>query len=284
MKLDADSRTLGDLTGRTVLITGASSGIGAAMVTRFLAAGARVHGVARRGEEMERQWPQALTAGRFVAHALDVSDGAAVQALMDELAETDPLDTLVLAAGRNLNPRAFAEVSFEAFDELMRVNLSGVFYFVRAGIGQLRASTGDVVIVSSVSALWPDHSGPAYQASKAALVALARGVARDEHANGVRVTTIMPAFVNTPIVDRRPVPPPPEMRALFIQPQDVAEAALAAITIPGRTTVSEITLTATRIQSVGNTQDANPEIPETLRAELGMGGGETASPVSGSPG
>jgi NAD(P)-dependent dehydrogenase (short-subunit alcohol dehydrogenase family) len=270
MRLDADTRTLGDLTGRTVLVTGASSGIGAAVVTRFLAAGARVHGVARRRDEMERRWAAERAAERFVPHPLDVSDGDAVQALMDRLAATDPVDTLVLAAGRNVNPRTFGEVSFEAFDDLMRVNLSGVFYFLRAGIDQLRDSRGDAVIVSSVSALWPDHSGPAYQASKAALVALARGVARDEHANGVRVTTVMPAFVNTPIVDRRPVPPPPGLRSLFIQPEDVAETALAAITIPGRTTVSEITLTATRIQSIGNTQNANPEIPESLRGELGL--------------
>lgn len=270
MKLDANSRTLGDLTGRTVLITGASSGIGAATVTRFLAAGARVHGVARRGGEMSALWPEAAADGRFVPHALDVSDGDAVQTLMDELADSDPLDTLVLAAGGNVNPREFGELTFGAFDDLMKVNLSGVFYFMRAGIAQLRASTGDVVIVSSVSALWPDHSGPAYQASKAALVALARGVARDEHAHGVRVTTIMPAFVNTAIVDRRPVPPPAALRELFIQPQDVAEAALAAITIPGRTTVAEITLTATRIQSIGNTQNANPAIPAALREELGL--------------
>ncbi len=270
MRLDPDVRTLGDLTGRTVLVTGASSGIGAATVTRFLAAGARVHGVARRGEEMERQWPEEIAEGRFHAHPLDVSDGEAAQALMDELAENDPVDTMVLAAGRNVNPRAFGEVSFEAFDELMKVNISGVFYFLRAGVQQLRDSRGDAVLISSVSALWPDHSGPAYQASKAALVAMARGIARDEHAHGVRVTTIMPAFVNTPIVDRRPVPPPAELRGLFIQPQDVAEAALAAITLPGRTTVSEITLTATRLQSIGNTQNANPEIPEELRAELGL--------------
>ena len=267
MRLDANERTLGDLTGRTVLVTGASSGIGEATVTRFLAAGARVHGVARRGDEMARLWPDAVVEGRFVPHALDVSDGDGVQALMDELSTSDPLDTLVLAAGRNINPRAFGEVSFNAFDDLMKVNLSGVFYFLRAGIGQLRDSTGDVVIISSVSALWPDHSGPAYQASKAALVALARGVARDEHAEGVPVTAIMPAFVNTPIVDRRPVPLPAEVRGLLIQPQDVAEAALAAITLPGRTTVSEITLTATRIQSIGNTQVANPEIPSALRTE-----------------
>jgi NADP-dependent 3-hydroxy acid dehydrogenase YdfG len=96
------------------------------------------------------------------------------------------------------------------------------------------------------------------------MIGLARGAARDEHANGVRITTILPGVVNTPILDRRPSPPPQELRRWFIQPDDVAQATLAAITIPGRTTVSEITLAATRLQSIGNTQQATPTLPEGL--------------------
>lgn len=266
MKLDPNHRRLGDLTGRTVLVTGASSGIGASTVLRFLDAGARVHGVARSADALDALAPEALAEGRFMPHALDVSDGPGVQALLDGLAETDPLDTLVLAAGRNVNPRAFGELTFEAFDDVLKVNLSGVFYFLRGALPQLRESTGDVVIISSVAALWPDHSGAAYQASKAGVIGLARGAGWDEHGAGVRITSILPGVVNTPILDKRPVPPPQDLRELFIQPEDVAEAALAAITLPGRTTVSEITLTATRLQSIGNTQQATPVIPEQLRA------------------
>jgi hypothetical protein len=70
--------------------------------------------------------------------------------------------------------------------------------------------------------------------------------------------------VNTPILDKRPSPPPAELRAWFIQPEDVAMASLAAVTMPGRTTVSEITLTATRLQSIGNTQQATPALPAEL--------------------
>jgi len=267
MKLDSNTRTLGDLTGRTVLVTGASSGIGAATVQSFLDAGARVHGVARRADALSAVAPQAEVDGRYITHALDVGDGEAVQALVDELAATDPLDTLVLAAGRNVNPRTFGDLTFEAFDELLKVNLSGVFYFLRAALPQLRDATGDAVIISSVAALWPDHSGAAYQATKAGVIGLARGAGWDEHGAGVRITTILPGVVNTPILDRRPTPPPQELRELFIQPDDVATAALAAITMPGRTTVSEITLTATRLQSIGNTQQATPVIPQQLLAE-----------------
>jgi NADP-dependent 3-hydroxy acid dehydrogenase YdfG len=146
----------------------------------------------------------------------------------------------------------------------MKVNLNGVFYFMRATLPQLRENMGDVVVISSVAALWPDHSGAAYQATKAGVIGLARGAGWDEHGAGVRITSILPGVVNTPILDKRPSPPPAELRAWFIQPEDVAMASLAAVTMPGRTTVSEITLTATRLQSIGNTQQATPALPAEL--------------------
>lgn len=87
----------------------------------------------------------------------------------------------------------------------------------------------------------PDHRDAAYQASKAGVKALARGAARDELGNDVRITSIPPGVVHTPFLDKRPVPPPTEVRAWFIQPGDVATASLAAVTMPGRTTGTEIT-------------------------------------------
>lgn len=264
MRLDSHSRTLGDMTGRTALVTGASSGIGEAAVKTFLHAGARVHAVARREERLRQIDETALADGRLFVHPLDVTDQKGTQRLADTLAETDPIDTLFLAAGQNINPRTFGDLTFEAFDHLMKVNLSSAFYALRATLPQLRENNGDVVIISSVAAFWPDHSGAAYQASKAGVTAMARGAARDEHSNGIRITSILPGAVNTPILDKRPTPPPDEIRAWFIQPGDVATSALAAITIPGRTTVSEITLTPTRLQSIGNTQQATPILPEGL--------------------
>src|SRR5690349_6098780 len=85
LKLDSNVRRLGDMTGRTALVTGASSGIGAATVHRFLDAGARVHAVARRLEVLEALDPVAVADGRLVPHSVDVADGVAVQALLDEL-------------------------------------------------------------------------------------------------------------------------------------------------------------------------------------------------------
>ena len=261
------ARTVGSMQGRVALVTGASSGIGAAIARAFLDAGARVHGAARRRDEIVRNVdPEAADRGDLVAHALDVVDRSAVHELAARLEETDPIDCLVLAAGMNIRDRRVSQLTDEAFDQLVQVNLSGAFYVLRATLDQLRERRGDVVFISSVAGSWPDHSGAGYGATKAGLQGLARGTGIDEHGNGVRVTTILPGIVNTPILDNRPVPPPADLRAWCVQPEDVATAALCAVTLPPRANIAEMTVVATRLQSLGKTQQANPELPAFLRS------------------
>ena len=198
---------------------------------------------------------------------MDVSDASAVRVLAEELAADDPVDTLVCAAGINIPRRRIAEVTVEAWDELVAINLSGVFYCVNAFLDQLRENDGDLVVISSVAASWPDHSGAAYGATKSGLLGLARGTGIDEHAEGVRVSTILPGIVDTPILDKRPVPPSPELRAWCLQPEDVAATCLLAVTLPPRANLAESTLVATRLQSLAKTQEANPQLPAALRRE-----------------
>jgi serine 3-dehydrogenase len=258
--------TRNSLEGRVALVTGASSGIGAAIARAFLGAGARVHGLSRRQEMLEQVDSVALAEGRFIPHAIDVTDLDALTLLAADLGANDPIDILACAAGTNIRQRLFSELTEESFDEVWQTNLSGVFSLMRLTMPQIRDKAGDIVIVSSIAATWPDHSGAAYGASKSGLLGLARGASRDEHANGVRVCTILPGIVNTPILDRRPSPPPAEVRAWAIQPEDVAEAALLAVSLPPRANIAEISIVATRLQSLGDTQKATPELPSTLTA------------------
>lgn len=252
--------------GRVALVTGASSGIGAAIAQAFVTAGARVHGVARRRDAIiANVGPEAAERGDLVAHGVDVTDRDAVHALAERLVDEDPIDVLVSAAGMNIRDRRVSQLTDDSFDSLIRVNLSGAFYVLRATLDQLRARQGDVVFISSVAGSWPDHSGPGYGAAKSGLQGLARGTGIDEHGNGVRVTTILPGVVNTPILNERPEPPPAELREWCVQPEDVATAALCAVTLPPRVNIAEMTVVATRLQSLGKTQLASPQLPPALQ-------------------
>lgn len=259
-------RVQGRMDGRVAVVTGASSGIGAAIARTFLDTGARVHAVARREAEMRAEFGADIDAGRCVIHPLDVSDRQQMLDLGRLLADTDPIDTLVCAAGFNIPKRRVAELTPDSWDQLMSVNLDGVFYLVHATLDQLREREGDFVAISSVAGSWPDHSGAAYGATKAALLGFARGLSIDEHANGVRVTSILPGIVDTPILDKRPIPPTAELREWMVKPADVAHAALTAVTLPARTNIAEMTVVATRLQALGKTQEANPQLPEGLIA------------------
>lgn len=244
---------LGDMTQRVVLVTGASSGIGAAIVREMLDAGARVHGVARRAEELDAAGAVGIPSGRYVPHVVDVMQGDAVRTLATDLAERDPIDTLVLAAGTNVTRRRFEELGHDDWDLLVELNLTSTFRLLQAVLPQLRETRGHAVIIASVSAQWPDLSGAAYQATKAGVLALARAVSWEEHARGVRVSTILPGVVDTPLVGKRPEQPSPEARAQFMQPRDVALACLAVVTMPARATISELTILASTLQTTGRT-------------------------------
>ena len=232
---------LESLAGKVAVVTGGSSGIGQAIVARLSEVGVRCHAVSRHGPV-----------------ALDVTDAAGVKTFVDSL---DRLDILVCAAGDNLPRRRLEELTPEAWDRLLAVNLSGAFYFVHAGLARLRAARGDVVFISSVSGQWPDPSGPAYQASKAGLIALARAAGFEEHQGGVRFSVINPGATDTPLLSKRPIPPPAAIRDAMLRPEEVAEACLLMLQLPPSAHIPELTILPTRLQALGKTAVPNPPPP-----------------------
>ncbi|MDV3125623.1 hypothetical protein M1247_11920 [Mycobacterium sp. 21AC1] len=108
------------------------------------------------------------------------------------------------------------------------------------------------VVISSVAAAWPDHSGAGYGATKSRLLGLVRGA----------------GIVDTPILDNRPIPPSPEVREWCLKPEDIAATCLLAVTLPPRANLAESTLVATRLQSLGKTQQANPELPPSVHRNM----------------
>ncbi|TMB89365.1 MAG: SDR family NAD(P)-dependent oxidoreductase [Chloroflexi bacterium] len=226
------------LAGKVAVVTGGGSGIGAAIVDSLTAEGVTCHAIGRRGPVK-----------------LDVSDQPGVKRFVDSL---ERLDILVCAAADQVPGRRLQDLTPEIWDHLINVNLSGAFYFINAGLQKLRAARGDVVLIGSVSGSWPDPSGPAYQASKAGMSALAAAAGFEEHLNGVRFSTIKPGIVDTPIMLKRPVLPPPEVTAAMLKPEDVAEACLMLLKLPRRAHIPELTIVPTRLQSLGKTNVPNP--------------------------
>jgi NAD(P)-dependent dehydrogenase (short-subunit alcohol dehydrogenase family) len=240
------------LAGRVAVVVGASSGIGAATARAFADAGARVHAAARRRPEL---------GGEIVGHELDVSDRTAVDRLAQTITAQESVNVVVVASGTNLPQRSLDRLFPDAWDMMLAVNLTGVYNVVHAFLDALRDTRGDVVLIGSVSGSWPDPSGVAYQAAKAGLLAFARAAAFEEHVRGVRFTTVLPGVVDTPILDQRPEPPPPEVRAHMLAPEDVAAACLFAVTLPPRAYVPELTILPTALQAVGKTNVPTPEPP-----------------------
>ncbi|WP_214323002.1 SDR family oxidoreductase [Nonomuraea sediminis] len=179
--------------GRTVVVTGGSSGIGLAAAHLFAARGANVLCADLAPHEPEG------SAIRFVR--TDVADEASVAAAIEGALEwTGQIDTLVAAAGIQRYGSA-ADTSADTWEEVMAVNVRGAFLAVKHALPALRASgLGSIVLVSSVQAFVTQTQVAAYTASKGALNALARSIAVDEARYGVRANTVCPGSVDTPML------------------------------------------------------------------------------------
>jgi NADP-dependent 3-hydroxy acid dehydrogenase YdfG len=224
---------------RTVLVVGASSGIGLATARAFAALGDTVHAAARRSVPLDG----------VVAHICDVTDRSSVAALAEAVGA---VDVLVVAAGANIPRRRVRELTGESWDGLIAANLTGTWNVVQAFLEPLLAARGTIILIGSVSGSWPDRSGAGYQAAKAGVLALARGIGFDSD-GAVRVTAILPGVVDTPILDNRPEPPDAAMRARMLHADDIASACVFVAGLPPRAYVPELTILPTELQAIGKT-------------------------------
>lgn len=231
------------LDGTAAIVTGAGTGIGAAVATALHDAGASVTLIGRRPELLAEVADQ--LGDRVHSCPCDVSDYEAVQAAVEEATHTHgPTTILVNNAGINTNPRSVADVSLPDWDLTVAVDLSGVFYCVRAALPKMRAAGGGTIVnIASTSGRWGSSiAGAAYSSAKHGVVGLNAVINEEESRNGIRCTVILPGEVDTPILDRRPEPVSAERRRAMLQPQDVAAATLLAATLPNRACITELVI------------------------------------------
>ena len=235
------------LEDKSVIVTGASSGIGEAIAAGFAREGARVVTWGRNLDKLTKAKHRAGKASeRLLPRLVDVADQNAVNEAMQEAIEIlGSIDVLVNNAGTNIPNRTLKDLSIEDFNTLVDVNLKGVFYCMHAVLPHMRIQqSGLIITVSSISGKRIDNTaGTAYIASKFGASALSRAVGLEESNNGIRSCLICPGEINTPILDKRPLVPSPEKRALMLQPEDLAQTALFLVNLPERATVPEIIIT-----------------------------------------
>jgi NAD(P)-dependent dehydrogenase (short-subunit alcohol dehydrogenase family) len=186
--------------GRTALVTGAGKGIGRACATALADCGASVVAISRTRTDLDdlaREIDQRGATCRAIA--LDVTDHAAVRASIERL---ETVDILVASAGRNV-PEPFLDVQPQTFDALVDLNLGATFFTAQAVAGRMVAGGrgGSIVLISSQMGHVGAPRRTVYCATKHAVEGLAKAMAVELAPHGIRVNTVAPTYLRTPMTE-----------------------------------------------------------------------------------
>lgn len=186
-----------ELHGQVALVTGGGTGIGEAVARRLARAGAHVVVTGRRREPLERV--AAEIGGTAVA--ADAADSADAAALVGGVVEAHGRLDIVVANAGGHGFATVADTDDVAWETALRANVTTAFVIVRAALPALIAARGRVVVMSSIAGLAAGPSVAGYTVGKHALIGLTRSLARDYGRHGVRVNTVCPGWVATPMAD-----------------------------------------------------------------------------------
>jgi NAD(P)-dependent dehydrogenase (short-subunit alcohol dehydrogenase family) len=190
------------LDGRVALVTGASSGLGARFARVLHQAGATVLVTARRGDRLDEL--AAECGERIETMTGDITDARHRQALAERLQPHGRLDVLVNNAGV-IDYDGIVDVTPEAWSRVLGVDQNGVFLGIRTALGpMLRQQSGSIINMSSAWGVVGSEGVAAYQAAKGAVRGLTRNAAITYARQGVRVNTVIPGWIATPLTDSQP--------------------------------------------------------------------------------
>jgi 3-hydroxybutyrate dehydrogenase len=228
-----------DLKERVAIVTGAAGGIGAAIAKRYVEAGATV-AVADLKLDLANETAKTLTAmgpGRAIGVAMDVANEEAVNAGVAEVVQScGGVDVLVSNAGIQI-VHPVEEFPFADWKKMLAIHLDGAFLTTKACLPHMyRQGRGSIIYMGSVHSKEASPLKCAYVTAKHGLLGLARVVAKEGAAHGVRANVICPGFVKTPLVEKQI---PEQAKTLGISEKEVVERIMLGQTVDQEFTTLE---------------------------------------------
>ena len=225
------------------IVTGGSSGIGAATARELGRAGFRVGVVARSEDDLERIAHEIRDAGGDATpYPVDLTDDAELTTFVDALAPGLPLTALVHSAGM-VSLGSVAEADVADLDAQYRLNVRAPWLLTQKLLPRLRAARGHLVFINSGAGLSAKADWSQYAASKFALRAIADSLRGEESSHGIRVTSVYPGRVAGPMQRRvRDMEDEPYREDDYAQPEDVAHQVRALLELPSRVTVTDVSV------------------------------------------
>jgi NAD(P)-dependent dehydrogenase (short-subunit alcohol dehydrogenase family) len=232
-----------------IWITGGGSGIGKAAAVAMARPGTQIALSGRRPAELEAAVAAVNAAGGHAeAHPLDVSDTAAVVRVAQSiLSRHGRVDTLINSAGTNVPKRAWNSISTSDFRRVVDVNLNGAFNCISTVLPSMRANRqGTIINVSSWAGFYLTKlTGPAYSASKRAMIAMTESLNMEECHNGIRACVISPGEVATEILKTRPARPSQEDMDRMLQAEDLASTIKFVCDLPPTAAIHQVVIAPT---------------------------------------
>ena len=219
---------------KVLLITGASSGIGAETARHAVAAGFRVALAARSQQKLEQLVQELGGADKALAIGCDVQSESEQKAMVAAVIEHfGRLDAVLANAGRGGSPGGFSGADPAEWKDMILTNVLGAALTVQCCLPHLRESQGHVLLTGSVAGR-VTIPGSMYSVTKWAVSAIGHGLREELQGSGIRTTLIEPGMVDTPFFDNKP--------QSALQPADIAQAILYALQQPAHVDVNEITV------------------------------------------
>jgi len=229
---------------KSAVVTGGGSGVGQAVAWTLALRGWQVAILGRTASNLEftrDRYPE--ISQNIHPFACNIGDSTKVGEVGKRiLTQFGDVEVLVNAAGTNAPRRSLEILSLEDYHEMLNTNLNGAYYCVQAFLPEMRArKSGTIVnIVSDAGKQASPKAGPGYVISKFGMAGLTQAINAEERGVGVRACSIFPGDIDTPLLEKRPAPPPREARDKMMQPQDIADCVMLVIELPGRAVVEEI--------------------------------------------